>query len=956
MEEDLSGQVVRGYELREKVGSGGFGAVYRAYQKGIDREVAIKIILPEFVTKPEFVQRFEAEARLIARLEHFHIVPLFDYWYEPGGNAYLVMRWLRGGSLRDLVDEGPLSFDLTVRLLRQTAEALTTAHRAGVIHRDIKPDNILLDEQQNAYLSDFGIAKDLVNTAHLTKTGTVGSPGYMSPEQFFGDQVSPQSDIYSLGMTLYECLCGTHPFPTNHMKHLRFPIPPPSARRPEIPPALDAVLLRATVKEPNARFTSVAELARAFEAALAAPPVRADEPVTTPSEAPAQQSKREPVDVSQLETIQMEGQTVSLSSSSGGAAGDVTALLLEADYDVPSRAHKLIGRNSLLADVQTLLDQDERVLLQGIGGIGKTALAAEVASTRLQAGKGPVLWLRVGSDDAAGLMLALTRALDPRVVMRSDANPQAIRKLLHARAVQMIVLDDARNDQTLRYMLDALPPRFPLLVTSRQRFPIGKMIDVGELERATALELLSYHAGQHFTADDADAAELCRTLGCHPFALEIAGKTLLVDELTPAEFLRRIADAPHLIETPGAFGEAGRTSIRDLLALSVNGLDEETRSVFFAFGALSAPQATPEMIALLVNRAADKELVTLGRRGLAKRTHPPGSEIAVYRLHDLAHSYARAATSIDRPHMIAACRTYAERHVQEVNHLDAERTNILKAAQAAQQSGDTASLLAIMRALTVDGPYLSARGYDALLIEQLDSAIETARTDNKALHFLLSKRANAYFDRNQLAAALADYREALALARQLDMRDRVVILLCVASKTPAHQGDTATAEAYLQEAEQIATAAGDDLLTSRVLENQGYYYGAIKGDLTAARDIFARQAEIGERLDNPGRLFFALSNLGAAYNELGQSDAARGPLERALQVARDADNQPWQAQALYILATMHHKQNQRDLAQQALDEALGLFRACGIVAKVAELTEFITANHYTITPDQRELY
>jgi tetratricopeptide (TPR) repeat protein len=188
------------------------------------------------------------------------------------------------------------------------------------------------------------------------------------------------------------------------------------------------------------------------------------------------------------------------------------------------------------------------------------------------------------------------------------------------------------------------------------------------------------------------------------------------------------------------------------------------------------------------------------------------------------------------------------------------------------------------------------------------------------------------------------------------MRDRVVVLLCVASKIPAQQGDTATAESYLQEAEQIATAAGDDLLIARVLENQGYYYAAFKGDLTAARGIFARQVEIAERLDNPGRLFFSLSNLGAAYNELGQSDAARGPLERALQVARDADNQPWQAQALYILATMHHKQNQRDLAQQALDEALGLFRACGIVAKVAELTEFITANHYMITPDQRELY
>ena len=490
----------------------------------------------------------------------------------------------------------------------------------------------------------------------------------------------------------------------------------------------------------------------------------------------------------------------------------------------------------------------------------------------------------------------------------------------------------------------------PLLVTSRQRFPIGKIIDVGELELATALELLSYHAGQEFTTNHTAAADLCRTLGYHPFALEIAGKTLQVDELTPEEFLRRIADAPHLIETPGGFGEAGRTNIRDLLAVSVDSLDAETRSVFFAFGALFAPQATPEMITLLMNRAADKELMTLGRRGLAKRVHLPGSEIAVFRLHDLAYSYARASTPFDRTLAIAACLAYTEQHIQDVNHLDAERANILKAAQ---ETPDAARLLAIMRALTVDGPYLSARGHDALLLAQLDRAIETARglgdEQTETLHFLLSKRANVYFDRNQPAAALADYREALALARQLERRDRVVILLCVASKTLAQQGDTATAEAYLQEAEGIA--AGDDLLISRVLENQGYYYAVTKQDLPAARDIFARQAEIAERLDNPGRLFFALINLGVADTELGQFGAGIGPLERALKVARDADNQPWQAHALYALATIHHKQDQRDPAQRHLDESLALYQSCGIVAKVEELTEFMTANNYTIAPD-----
>jgi tetratricopeptide (TPR) repeat protein len=717
-----------------------------------------------------------------------------------------------------------------------------------------------------------------------------------------------------------------------------------------VPPALDAVLLRATAKDPEARYATVADFARAFEQALServSPP----KPVTPADAAGAPPPQEEPAPISRAATLQAGGETIPLESR---APGDPTALLLESEGDVPYRARKLIGRDTLLAEIQALLDQGERVLLQGIGGIGKTSLAAEVIGARLRESKGPALWLRAGDADAAKLMLALARALDPDVVMSSDANPQAIRKLLGAREARLIALDDAWNDEALRYLLDALPPRLPLLVTSRHRMPGGKIIDVGELELATALQLLSYHAGQAFDASDSAAADLCRALGNHPFALEIAGNTLQVDELTPGEFLQRMSGAPHLIRAPGDSGEPGRASVRDLLDASVEALDEETRSVFFAFGALFAPQATPEMIARLMNRTADNELTTLGRRGLAKRTRQPDGEIATFRLHDLAYSFARAGTPVTRAQAVEACRGYTTQYIEDVDRLDAERANILKAAQAAHEAGDTASLLAIMRALTVDGPYLSARGHDALLLEQLDRAVETARSLGSAqaetLHFLLGKRADAYYERNQLAAALADYRESLDLARALDRRDRVVILLCVASKTLAQQGDTAAAEAYLAEAEQIATASGDNLLVSRVLENQGYYYAVTKQDLAAARDIFARQAEIAERLDNPGRLFFALINLGVAETELGKYEAGFAPLQRALQVARDADRQPWQAHALYALATIHHKQDQRDQAQHYLDEALALYRDCGNTAKVEELTGFMTDNQYPIAP------
>ena len=171
-------QQIKGYELKERIGAGGFGAVYRAYQSTVGREVAMKVILPGLASRPDFIRRFETEAQLIARLEHPYIVPLYDFWRDPDG-AYLVMRWLRGGSLYDLLhQQGALTVEETVQMLTQLTQALHTAHRNQIIHRDIKPGNILLDEDGNAYLADFGIAKDHATlNEHTSPDAIVGSPG-----------------------------------------------------------------------------------------------------------------------------------------------------------------------------------------------------------------------------------------------------------------------------------------------------------------------------------------------------------------------------------------------------------------------------------------------------------------------------------------------------------------------------------------------------------------------------------------------------------------------------------------------------------------------------------------------------------------------------------------------------------------------------------------------------------
>src|SRR3989304_5675299 len=253
-------------------------------------EGAIKNIFPKYANHPEFIRRFEAEAQFVARLEHPHVVPLYDYWREPNV-AYLVMRLLRGGNVQDLLQGGPLQPEVTLRILEQIGSALGAAHRAGVIHRDLKPANVLLDDDHNAYLADFGIAKNLNNPLppETQLDAIVGTPDYISPEQIRSEFVRPQTDIYCLGVMMYELLTGTVPYPgptpieTMH-QHLSAPMPPLAANRSGLPKALDDVIKRATAKDPFERYENVESLIADFRRAIGVEwRVKTPETVSRPS-------------------------------------------------------------------------------------------------------------------------------------------------------------------------------------------------------------------------------------------------------------------------------------------------------------------------------------------------------------------------------------------------------------------------------------------------------------------------------------------------------------------------------------------------------------------------------------------------------------------------------------------------------------------------------------------------
>ena len=265
----IPGTLLGECRIEAVVGTGGMGVVYRARQLDLDRDVAVKVIAPSFVDDPESRKRFLMEARAAAAVEHPNVVPVHHVGVADG-QAYLVMRYVPGDNLQTVVRRAEaLSPSDAGGIAAQLGQALDAIHRAGYVHRDVKPQNVLLDEDEHAYLSDFGLAKEALGTAGLTKSDHwVGTLDYAAPEQIRGERVDARTDVYSLGGVLYFMLTGHVPFerPSGQGKlwaQLSADVPLPSARRPELPPACDVVVQRALAKDPAQRYPSAGDLGRA---------------------------------------------------------------------------------------------------------------------------------------------------------------------------------------------------------------------------------------------------------------------------------------------------------------------------------------------------------------------------------------------------------------------------------------------------------------------------------------------------------------------------------------------------------------------------------------------------------------------------------------------------------------------------------------------------------------------
>ena len=318
MAELSTGAVVAGYRIERVAGRGGMGVVYQATQLALDRPAALKVIAPELADDVMFRERFKRESHTAASIDHPNVIPVYEAG-ETDGQLYIAMRYVEGTDLRDLIRrEGELSPAHAVRVVAQVAAALDAAHRRGLVHRDVKPGNVLIaeDGEEHVYLTDFGLTKRTASVGGMTQTGQfVGTVDYSAPEQIKGEHADARTDVYALGCVLFQALSGRVPFERDSevakiYAHLTDTPPSLSSTAPAIPAPLDGVVRRALAKEPDERYQSAGDLARAADAALegnepdlaertvatgrAAPTVAVSSPAQAPPTTPAPTERLEP--------------------------------------------------------------------------------------------------------------------------------------------------------------------------------------------------------------------------------------------------------------------------------------------------------------------------------------------------------------------------------------------------------------------------------------------------------------------------------------------------------------------------------------------------------------------------------------------------------------------------------------------------------------------------------------
>ena len=938
------------YEIVSLLGVGGMGEVYRAVDTRLARTVAIKV-LPTAARSPEGVQRFRQEARLASALQHPNVVTIYSA-EEADGHEFIVMEFVEGESLYDRIRRERIEGSFLLEMGTQVADALAAAHALGLVHRDIKPGNILITAQGAAKVTDFGLAKrviaDGVTAVNLTQVGAiVGTPAYMSPEQTRGAPLDGRSDIFSLGVTLYEAAAGRQPFEGDTSFAVFRAIAtskeePVSRMRPDLPPQLDLVLGRAMAKDPGERWATGRDFADALR------------------------SLRE--------------------SALPGSAIVAPSAASVPPNNLPSSLSSFVGRKRERAEIARLFGASRLVTILGAAGTGKTRLALEVASD-------------LGADHPDGIWLVELAALtDPSLVAQAVATVLGVREepgtpilasLLEGvgSKTTLVVLDNCEHllhscAELAESLLRACP-NLHLLVTTQEglgvagelvwRLPTLTAPDVRSgvpltresVARFEAVRLFverAVAAQSRFSLTDANAgaiASICARLDGIPLAIELAAVRVKV--LSPEQILSRLENRFQLLTGGNRTALPRQQTLRAAIDWSYELLEAEERTLLqrlgiFAGGCtLDSAEHITGFGAIEPGAVLDG-LATLADKSLVNPRETSDGRVR-YGLLETIRAYA-----VQRSVEAGEWTTLEERHAahfldlaeraepelqgpeqaQWLDTLHEEHDNLRRAVAAflaRKDAGPALRLCAalwrfwwirgswtegrstIEAALGIDGGAASTRdGARALRAgaalargqgdydraeSLLRDSIAVARNvgDEAATAAALFELGNVENDRERLSEARTLYAEALALRRHLGDRGGIAKTLHNLAVVAEALQDLEEAARLYEEALVLHRELGNRSMEAHTLNGLGLVAAAL-GDASLARAQQEQALEIHRSLGDKRGLSFSLRELGSIAATLGQLHRASAYLAESMQINRQLGDRLGVAAALEASASV----------------------------------------------------
>lgn len=994
-----AGRPVGKYRIVDRLGRGGMAEVFKAHQASLDRHVALKVIKTSVADDPDYLARFEREAKSAAALHHPNIVPIYDFDIDgETGRPYIVMELIEGGTLADYLAhrkaiQSPLSMTEIAHILGEVSAALGYAHRRGVVHRDVKPANIMRDAGSRLILTDFGLAKVLTGSGASTSGPSMGTPDYMAPEQVLGERVDARADLYALGLIAYQLLVGQLPYQADTplavmIKHVNEPPPDPRAFNPALTDRLAVAVLKSIARTPDDRFQTADEFRIEFEAALA----EADRSVEAPSA------------LRSAPTAPAAPRTAVPPRSTLGTYVVTLEIAPPPEPSLPPKMVDFVGREKELAYFADRLSHGHLAVLTGMPGIGKTALAAKLAERLdrpaltfwhdFHAGEGVsvLIWKLAGFlawHDRRDLWNTLQGSTQ-------TGNPTPPPEVLLDYLFQMVrgpgyllCFDDFHcvdDDPLLEQFIDRLRPALDAgqvgVIVAAQRRPA--FVREGEFEALSGLALADIRTlidRRGLTLPDALIADL------HAYT---SGNAELI--MLTLDALRRAKDPSRMVHRLSESEQVERFLVKQV----DEGLSDEERRVMCAVAALMDYPGTRDAIAAVLDGASVRRPLNdlVSRSLLTVAEGESGKEYALnvmlgsfyYDLIDqrerqAMHRRAGGFYENDAPDALRAAIHYQRcgEQARAVRLITADLWTIINRgeARALRQILDQFTERHLDEADWVKA--LIARGQVQALLGETESARESYASALPHAEATPELAARACLGLGELLQSrrpqeARDWlRRGLDALRGVDSVEEAALRIRV-GRMLIYQGDHDAALAELQrgldhlprtpsrlrisalgnlgnlyairgDAERSMACYQQVLDTARRM-NDYWAMNEVRHDLGIALDGMGRWAdaiahyqqelEQAERIGSVGQQARAHLGLGNTHLKLGDEESARNHLDRCIELAR---GQNWEDLLIYAgnsLAGLQFARSELDAAETQLAEVEQLAQSTGVREQLPE--------------------